>query len=429
MPVPEAELAGLEWAQTTFSLEPRWTVDPDLDSIRRTIESLLPGQNAVVSFFTQGAFNKIYDIAADSQALILRVSLPVDPGHKTLSEVATIGWTRRHTSLPVPELIAHSATRANPIGFEWILMEKLPGKPLASAWAEMEYSAKERLVKKVAVYYADAFGSQLRGIGNIYPDASSTLQNEEPPAVQRIVSMQFFWGDHIQQDVPRGPFRSSGEWISAYLSLSEHDCRSTLAKHESGDGSTRDDDAVEDAVEDAQRTLDIIAKLKPSVSDVFPCCGQDVEPSVLLHDDLSQHNILVDKDGCLTGVVDWEFVSALPVWKACTYPSFLEGRPRGDTPDQATYKRGDDGEPDSLYWEHLREYELTKLRSCFLGEMRRLAPQWIEVFDSTVLQRDFYLAVQNCDDEFLSGDIIAWLDDVAMGHGGIRSLRDRFDEA
>ncbi|KAL8376333.1 hypothetical protein RB595_007428 [Gaeumannomyces hyphopodioides] len=432
MSLREAELTGLEWVQTTFSLEPRWTVDPDIDSIRRTIESLLPGREFAISFLTQGAFNKIYDIAADNKALILRVSLPVDLGHKTLSEVATIGWTRRHTSLPVPELIAHNATRDNPIGFEWILMEKLPGKPLESTWVGMEFSAKERLVKKLASYYADTFGNQLRGIGNIYPGASSPVQDgespvqdEEPPAVQRIVSIQFFWGDHIQQDVPRGPFKSSGEWISAYLSLSENDCRSTLAKHESGDDSTRDDDEVEDA----QRTLDIITRLKSSVSDFFPYCGQDSEFSVLLHDDLSQHNILVDEGGSLTGVVDWEFVSALPLWKACAYPSFLEGRPRVDAPDQATYQRGDDGEPDSLYWEHLREYELTKLRSCFLGEMRRLAPEWVEVFDSAVSKRDFYLAVQNCDNEFCSRDIITWLDDVATGHGEIRSLRDRFDES
>ncbi|KAL8349989.1 hypothetical protein RB598_005363 [Gaeumannomyces tritici] len=385
MPLQGAELAGLEWVQTPFSLEPRWAVDPDINSIRRTIESLLPGQKTVVSFLAQGAFNKVYDIATDNQALVLCMSLPVDPKHKTLSQVTTIDWTRRHASLPVPEFIAHSATRANPVGFEWILIEKLPVKTLASSWVEMDFSAKERLVKKIAAHYADVYGNQLRGIGNIYPDVlSSPLQNEEPPAVQRIVSMPFFWGDHIQQDVPRGPFPSSVEWISAHL-------------------------------------------LKSSIRNFFPCWGLDSESSVLLHDDLSQHNILADQDGSLTGVVDWECMSAAPLWKACAYPSFPEARPRGDAPGQATYQRGADGEPDSLYWDHLGEYELTKLCSCFLGEMRRLAPEWVLVFEYAESKRDFYLAAQNCD-EFLSGDIIAWLDEAAMGLYERRSFRDRFDQ-
>ncbi|KAK1775986.1 kinase-like domain-containing protein [Copromyces sp. CBS 386.78] len=426
MPLQEAELEGLEWVQTTFSLEPRWTIDPDINSIGRTIKSLLQGQEPVVSFLTQGAFNKIYDVTAEGQALILRVSLPVDPGHKTLSEVATIDWTQRHTSLPVPKLIAHDATRATPIGFEWILMRKLPGKTLADAWKDMKFSAKEQLVKQIASYYADMFDNQLRGIGNIYPDSLSPLQNDAPPAVGRMVSMQFFWGDHIQQDVPRGPFQSSAEWITSCLSLSEHDFRSTLASYEGRDGLTSDE---EDEVEDTQRTLDIITRLKSSVNNFFPDCGQDSEFSMLLHDDLSQHNILVDQDGRLTGVVDWECVSALPLWKACGYPSFLQGPPREEAPDRATYRHNGDGEPDSLYWEHVEEYELTKLRCYFLSEMRRLKPKWIEVFDSAVSKRDFYLAVQNCGSEFHNGDIINWLDDIGMGHRKIRSLRDRFDKS
>ncbi|KAL8414515.1 hypothetical protein RB594_005665 [Gaeumannomyces avenae] len=174
--------------------------------------------------------------------------------------------------------------------------------------------------------------------------------------------------------------------------------------------------------------LGITARLKSSIRNFFPCWGLDSESSVLLHDDLSQHNILIDQDGSLTSVVDWECVSAVPLWKACAYPSFLEARPRGDAPDQATYQRGADGDLDSLYWDHLREHELTKLRSCFLGEMRRLAPEWFLVFEYAELRRDFYLTVQNCDNEFLSGDIIAWLDEAAVGLYERRSLRNRFDQ-
>ncbi|RYP03807.1 hypothetical protein DL765_010389 [Monosporascus sp. GIB2] len=81
--------------------------------------------------------------------------------------------------------------------------------------------------------------------------------------------------------------------------FSEYDCRSTLAEHEGRDGLTSDD---ESEIEEAQRTLGIITKPKSYVNDFFPHCGQDPEISVSLHNDLSQHNILLNEDGNLTGV-------------------------------------------------------------------------------------------------------------------------------
>ena len=38
--------------------------------------------------------------------------------------------------------------------------------------------------------------------------------------------------------------------------------------------------------------------------------------------------MLVDEGVSLTAVVDWEYMSALPLWYACRYPAFLDGRDR-----------------------------------------------------------------------------------------------------
>ncbi|KIW14100.1 hypothetical protein PV08_06881 [Exophiala spinifera] len=303
-------------------------------------------------------------------------------------------------------------------------MEKVPGKCLADAWRGMEYEAKERLVRQMASYSSELFRNQLRGIGNIYPDLSSP-HSSAPPEVKRIVSMQFLWGNHImRQDVRRGPFHSSKAWVSSLLSLSEHDCIGVL----NSSGGIKDSD-----IEDAERTLRIVRRLKSHIIEFFPNdeCGQgeDPEPSMLYHDDLSMRNILVNEKGDLAGVVDWEYVSALPLWKACYYPFFLQRRPRNDKPDRNKYRQEEDGNPNSLYWEHLMEYERTKLRRYFLDEMRRLEPKWIKVFDSSTAKRDFYLAAENCDNEFLARDITEWRDDVSARRGIVRSLRDRFDES
>ncbi|ELR04706.1 hypothetical protein GMDG_01564 [Pseudogymnoascus destructans 20631-21] len=118
--------------------------------------------------------------------------------------------------------------------------------------------------------------------------------------------MHFFWGDHIHQDVSRGPFSSTRNWMDARLALSEHDCRSTLTKYSDRNGIDTDD---EDALDDAQRTLNIVNRLKALVGQIFSIGHLEDEPSMLFHDDLSQHNILVDDGGALTGVLDWECVS------------------------------------------------------------------------------------------------------------------------
>ncbi len=106
-------------------------------------------------------------------------------------------------------------------------------------------------------------------------------------------------------------------------------------------------------------------------------------------------NILVDGDGEITGIIDWECVSTLPLWRASEAPVFLKGRDRYQEPKRDEYAP-DNGEEDaggltkealdnegvnSLYWEHLLEYELTMLRGLFSEEMKKVAdiPEFVEM--------------------------------------------------
>lgn len=376
-----------------------------------------------VSLLAGGAFNKVYTIQAGDDNLVLRVTLPVDPQCKTLSEVATVDWIQSNTILPLPRIIAYNANRENPIDFEWMLMTKIPGRPLTDAWRNIQYPAKERLVQELAVYSSSIFKQQLRGIGNIYPDSDPhSVYNLHPP-VQRIVSMLFFFGDHIHLDIVRGPFRTSQEWMLAQLALYEHDAVTKITKYTEKDNAGTDDEDDKDV---AERTLRIVRRLRSHADKFFPTSGEDPEPTMLFHDDLSKHNILVSEEGALTGVIDWECVSALPLWKACDYPKFLDEKPRHEEPVRERYGQEDNGEPNELYWETLEDFELTCLRRFFLDEMRRLEPGWIEVFEASEAKRDFELAVNQCDIEFSARYIEGWLDDFEAKKTCARSLRDRF---
>ncbi|CRK29461.1 hypothetical protein BN1708_015625 [Verticillium longisporum] len=234
--------------------------------------------------------------------------------------------------------------------FEWILMSKLPGEVWATRWQSMAYATKEQLVKKFCRYASHVFRKQCRGIGNIHSSSPSAK-------VGRIVSMHFFWDHRIHEDVPRGPFKTTRDWMQARLMLSSRESHGKIAKYSAQSEMGSDD---EDDLHDAQQTLDIIKKLQPLVDVVFPP-AQDPEPeaTMLFHDDLSLHNILVDRDGNLTGVVDWE--------------------------------------------------------KTFLEEMASLEPGWMEVFESSAQKRDPDMAVRKRDNDFLAKRIQGWVDDVTKG--------------
>jgi hypothetical protein len=119
--------------------------------------------------------------------------------------------------------------------------------------------------------------------------------------------------------------------------------------------------------------------------------------------------------GVLTGVADWECISALPLWIDYQFPPVLQGKRLDEEPIKSTYPHDENGAVDELYWEHLENYELTQLRRIFLSEMTKLEPRWVEIFKSSQRQRDFDLAVTNCGDSFLIRRICNWLKDMDSG--------------
>lgn len=102
----------------------------------------------------------------------MRVSLPVEPVNKTRGEVATLRWIRGHTDMPVPEVISFNASSDDEIGFEWILMELMPGDSAYKRWRGMSMSQKTALVERMAEFQGQLMNSYLtkgafRGIGTL----------------------------------------------------------------------------------------------------------------------------------------------------------------------------------------------------------------------------------------------------------------------
>lgn len=94
-----------------------------------------------------------------------------------------------------------------------------------------------------------------------YSNTSSLSEKK----VGRIVSMHFFWGLNLFQDVHQGLFTSMHDWITSHLTLSKKDCQSTLENSPSFLEQCDEDDA-----DNTMKILDIIGNLKLLLLSFFP---------------------------------------------------------------------------------------------------------------------------------------------------------------
>ena len=344
----------------------------------------------------------------------MRVTLPVDPGYKTASEAATIELLRMKTSIPVPRLLTCDWSRDNPIGFEWMLMERLPGITLDDAWVKMTWPSKIGLVNFMVDVYAQMFRTRSNAIGNVFRTSDLKKSSPHKPSrplspgymLGKVVSMPFFWDKHIIQDIARGPFSSSEQWLRTLLSLTKLDCEAIIAN-----GSD------EDEVEEAEKILGLALQLLELIPKFISSEGEGntTEWCCLHHDDLHEKNVLVDPYfGHVTGILDWECVHYVPLWEACQLPAFLQGADRTKEPLHKEYQLAD-GTTNAGFLLDTREFENTLLRAQFLRRMAEVEPSWTDIYHASGEKVDFCYSVLYCDGVFSFKRIQKWLDNRATG--------------
>lgn len=411
-----------------------------IENVCRQRLSIPPEDPCTVTFHTSGLLNKLYiiDCHRTTGPLIMRVSLPVYPGYKTRGEVATLRWVHKNTTaIPVPEVFAFDDSNDNEIGFEWILMERIEGVSAYTRWRTMSMEQKVGLTEKIATFQAELSVYIFSGIGTLqlqqedldqpkdirqpkYIHQPENLHQEEDPlenvTLGILVSHEIFRGDHLHYDIPRGPFPSTYEWQKTLLDIIVLHQRAVLKKSDD-----------EDDREDAEDILFVAQKLLPLVSKVFPPPLDDEMPvpTALYHQDLHLDNILVNEEGKITAIIDWECVSAMPLWMlAPLVPKFLDEPAREEEPIEAVYankpadERADSEDTEySLYYIHLMEWEATQLRKVYkarLSELCRERPLAKYLSDDFHGEIDLIQAVSICDGIWVK-KVGRWVDSMEKG--------------
>ncbi|KAI2776309.1 phosphotransferase enzyme family-domain-containing protein [Daldinia loculata] len=392
---------GLQWTRddSSFSVRPEWTVEPTVDSIILTLQKVVdPDKEYIVQHYWNGLYSKIYRVSYDGIRLILKVSLPVCPKSMTESEVATLRWIDENTRLPVPKVRHYDSSRNNPIGFEWVLMDRIDGSPLSQCWESITQGAKERIVKQIAEYAAISFRRQFKGIGNIYPSEShqSDLQPRWTKYRLRLISAE------LRLRLDEATDEDHRKTISSMLNLVD---RLRELEDKFFTAPRPSNDSAQPVYEDESTDEEDIETIDKS--------NKPYEPTMLWHDDISLDNILVDENGILMGIIGWSCVSCLPIYEACQFPAFLHqswDRPLEPlTPYSVTRAHLNINEEVRSYGIKLRQHHLTLLRQVFIGEMMQKCQEWVDVFYNQKHRRDYEAAVQNCDNEFAYKIVEEWV--------------------
>ena len=280
---------------------------------------------------TNGTFNYAVIVAQSEEegGKGLREYVVRIPGHATPAqwtpedaymierEVQLIEYIRNNTTAPVPQVIDFSLSHENVLGYPYILMTKLPGQSATSIWFDQPYdpynaqeayrtadvpstaTEKKRItfLRSVAHHMTSIQQLSFSEIG--MPIISDT---KHPPAI----GPRYYWkSDGSDEAIERPTAQTTKEYA----------LRTMVSKLKQ----TVPDD-IDEAFHKASGNRRILGMV---FSNLVGCAGTS-ETFTIHHDDLDLQNILVDQEGNVTGIIDWDKSYAAPrCIGAAAVPVFL----------------------------------------------------------------------------------------------------------
>ncbi|KAH7402342.1 kinase-like domain-containing protein [Phaeosphaeria sp. MPI-PUGE-AT-0046c] len=131
------------------------------------------GANKCMSFekIGEGNYNKAYRLEMeDGQKIIAKVPHP-NAGPRVLttaSEVATMEFARTILSIPVPRVLAWSATDQNPVQAEYIIMEEARGTQLQEVWQDLPLRKKCEIIRAIVDVERKLLSISFEKLGSLY---------------------------------------------------------------------------------------------------------------------------------------------------------------------------------------------------------------------------------------------------------------------
>jgi hypothetical protein len=129
--------------------------------------------------------------------------------------VATLDFLRNVLKLPVPEVLGYSATSDNPVGAEYILMERVEGESLASRWLSLTTDEVKHVMSQIAEVERKIFDFGFPAYESLYykrdldGDIHIPVVGSDDFVIGPVSARQFWHGERSKMEIDCGPCMSS----------------------------------------------------------------------------------------------------------------------------------------------------------------------------------------------------------------------------
>ncbi|PYI06349.1 phosphotransferase family protein [Aspergillus sclerotiicarbonarius CBS 121057] len=272
----------------------------------------------------------------DGYTVIVRIpyKITVPKRLAVASEVATLDVLRRN-GVPVPKVLGYSVDHTNPVGAEYILLEKLEGQPLSQIWFSMDNKARVKIMKQIVAAENKFMHIPIPASGSLYyrrdleqaqfgislPDQSDVSAPDQI-VVGPTAQHAWWYQERKSLKVDRGPWDSYLTCFEAPAKCEMEYCKRF--------GKPRLH------VERYLRELYHFQEMSPTLhtdllSDYLKLAPYLEIPSdhplarpTLRHPDFSPNNVLVDSSNNITGIIDWQHAVALPLCLCAGIPGYFQ---------------------------------------------------------------------------------------------------------
>lgn len=262
----------------------------------------------LLSHITCGSYNAIFKVLfADGTLWVLKVPASGHgqcwnaPASEALtSEAFTMRLIRRETTIPVPEVFAFDASLENDLGCPFILMEMIHGKSLSDVWFDQGLSHAKR--EQIRIRSLQGIAEAMAQLNTLtFSQGGSLLFDAKGDVVgigsSNIVDLEAQYANMRSKDYDNtmaycqtGPFSDPQSYLLSLIGNRK---------------GNREPNIVEQG---AYKLLRLFIEWTFMDTNA----GQEKKLFVLAHPDLDNQNIIVNDDGSLAGIIDWDWIAAVP---------------------------------------------------------------------------------------------------------------------
>ncbi|KIX00111.1 uncharacterized protein Z518_10248 [Rhinocladiella mackenziei CBS 650.93] len=318
----------------------------------------------------EGGFSKALRVQKeDGMELVAKIPCPIagPARYTTASEVAVLEYVRGYTNIPVPHVYAWSSDTSNPVGAEYIIMEKAIGVQLFKVWDKLKDISKLAIIKKLTEWESQLMAINFPAYGCLYHrhsipdnDRKMDLPTSIDPSGSYCIgqSCNPTWSS-VGQNLMPGPWPSLTEFGTAFAKREIRRISRESKSVDSHSGTAPEQIAL---LEIAVKLMQILSSHSDLVRHAKP---------TFCHTDLHMGNIFISEHdpSKISAIIDWQFTQIAPMFLQARWPAFLnppEKNPAGLVRPKLPDNYGDlDGEE-----KELAEYEFKQVTAAKAYELR-----------------------------------------------------------